>query len=137
MISPEEVAAFVADVIQNEEEDGKIFELTGPAAYSSEDVAKAFSEALGKEVTAQQIPREQWENTLQEIGFSADGIRNFVEMTEAVINGKAKAEKNGTTQVKVKTTLKDYILQHVPAAPPAATKARPKASLRARFNNSH
>jgi uncharacterized protein YbjT (DUF2867 family) len=127
MISPEEVATFVAHVIQTEEEDGKIFELTGPAAYSSEDVAKAFSEALGKEVTAQQIPREQWDNTLQEIGFSADGIRNFIEMTEAVISGKAKAEKNGTTQVKVKTTLNEYILQHVPAAPPAATKSKAKS----------
>lgn len=113
MVSPQEVAAFVANVIQKEEEDGKIFELTG-TAYSSEDVANAFSDALGKDVKAVQIPREQWESTLQEIGFTPDAIRNFIEMTDVVIAGKVKPEKNGTEQVKLKTTLKNYIQQYVP-----------------------
>jgi uncharacterized protein YbjT (DUF2867 family) len=119
MVSPEDVSAFVANVIQKEEEDGKIFEVTGPAAYTSEDVANAFSNALGKEVKAQQIPREQWESTLREIGFSADGIRNFIEMTEAVISGKAAPEKKDTVLVKLETTLNDYILHHIPAEQPA------------------
>lgn len=132
MISPEEVAAFVANVIQTEEEDGKIFELTGPDAYSSNDVAKAFSDALGKEVRAEQIPKEQWENTLREIGFTPDAVRNFIEMTEAVISGKANAEKEGTVQVKVKTTLQEYVLQHVPAAPPATTKSKAKSKAKSK-----
>ncbi|PWV48913.1 NmrA family NAD(P)-binding protein [Chitinophaga sp. S165] len=126
MISPEEVSAFVANVIQTEEEDGKIFELTGPAAYSSKDVAKAFSDALGKEVTAEQIPKEQWDSTLREIGFTPDAVKNFIEMTDAVINGKTTADKDGTVQVKVKTTLQEYILQHVPTTPPAKTKTASK-----------
>lgn len=126
MVSPEEVAAFVANVIQKEEEDGKIFELTGPAAYSSNDVAKAFSDALGKEVKAVQIPKEQWESTLHEIGFSPDAIRNFIEMTDAVISGKAMPEKKNTVQVKLKTTLKDYIQQHVPAEEATTTKSKAK-----------
>jgi len=127
MVSPEEVATFVANVIQKEEEDGKIFELTGPAAYSSNDVAKAFSEALGKEVKAVQIPKEQWESTLREIGFSPDAIRNFIEMTDAVISGKAMPEKKNTVQVKLKTTLKDYIQQHVPAEESTTTKSKAKS----------
>lgn len=131
MASPEEVAAYVANVIQKEEEDGKIFELIGPA-YSSEDVAKAFSDALDKEVKAEQIPREQWESTLQEIGFSPDAVRNFVEMTEAVIAGKTKPEKNDTVQVKLKTTLKDYIHQHVPAETPAAPKSKAKSRTKSK-----
>ncbi|UPK68692.1 NAD(P)H-binding protein [Chitinophaga filiformis] len=127
MVSPEEVATFVANVIQKEEEDGKIFELTGPAAYSSNDVAKAFSDALGKEVKAVQIPKEQWESTLREIGFSPDAIRNFIEMTDAVISGKAMPEKKNTVQVKLKTTLKDYIQQHVPAEESTTTKSKAKS----------
>lgn len=127
MVSPEEVAAFVANVIQKEEEDGKIFELTGPAAYSSNDVAQAFSDALGKEVKAVQIPKEQWESTLREIGFSPDAIRNFIEMTDAVISGKAMPEKKNTVQVKLKTTLKDYIQQHVPAEEATTTKSKAKS----------
>jgi uncharacterized protein YbjT (DUF2867 family) len=127
MVSPQEVAAFVANVIQKEEEDGKIFELTGAAAYSSKDVAKAFSDALGKEVKAVQIPKEQWESSLHEIGFSPDAIRNFIEMTDAVISGKAKPEKKDTVQVKLKTTLKSYIQQYVPAEEHTATKSKTKS----------
>ncbi|MBW8684941.1 NmrA family NAD(P)-binding protein [Chitinophaga rhizophila] len=134
MVSPEEVAAFVANVIQKEDEDGKIFELTGPSTYSSNDVAKAFSEALGKEVKAVQTPREEWESTLRGIGFSPDAIRNFVEMTQAVIAGKAVPEKNGTVQVELKTTLSEYIKQHVPlqiAIPPVAkTKTRKRTTTK-------
>lgn len=126
MVSPLEVAAFVANVIQNEEEDGKIFELTG-TAYSSNDVAKAFSDALGKDVKAVEIPREQWESTLQETGFTPDAIRNFIEMTDVVIAGKVTPEKKGTVQVKLKTTLKAYIQQYVPAEEPATTKSKSKS----------
>lgn len=115
MVSPEEVAAFVANVIQKEDEDGKIYELTGPAMYSSNDVAAAFSAALGKEVKAVQIRREDWESTLHGIGFTPDAIRNFVEMTQAVISGKAAPEKKGTVQVELKTTLEAYVKEHIPA----------------------
>jgi len=121
MIAPEDVSAFVANVIQNEEEDGKIFEITGPAAYSSNDVAKAFSRILGKEVKAVQIPREEWESNLHEAGFSQDGIRNFVEMTAAVISGKAMPEKEGPVQVQLPTTLEDYLKTHMATALPAPT----------------
>jgi len=124
MVSPQEVAAFVANVIQKEEEDGKIFELTGAAAYSSNDVAKAFSDALGREVKAVQIPREQWESTLHETGFTPDAIRNFIEMTDVVISGKVMPEKKGTVQVKLKTTLKAYIQQYVPAEESTTTKSK-------------
>jgi uncharacterized protein YbjT (DUF2867 family) len=131
MISPEDVAAFVANVIQKEDEDGKIFEISGPSAYSSNDVANAFSKVLGKEIKAVQIPREEWEGNLQGIGFSQDGIRNFVQMTEAVINGKAVPENKGTVQVKLSTSLEDYIQHHIPSqeATPARTKTRTRKRI--------
>jgi uncharacterized protein YbjT (DUF2867 family) len=130
MVSPDDIAGFVANVIHREDEDGKIYEVTGPATYSSNDVAKAFSEALGKEVKAVQIPKDEWDDTLQGIGFSKDAIKNFIEMTQAVITGKAVPEKEGTEQVELKTTLSTYIQQHVLlqlAAPPVTkTKTRKK-----------
>ncbi|QHS60165.1 NmrA family NAD(P)-binding protein [Chitinophaga agri] len=133
MVAPEEVAAFTADVIHKEDEDGVIYELTGPASYSSNDVAKAFTAALGKEVKAVQIPRADWENTLRGIGFTTDAIRNFVEMTQAVISGKAIPQKEGTVQVELKATLSTYIQEHIPAqqliVPPVAkTKTRKKTA---------
>lgn len=133
MVAPEEVAAFTAGVIHKEDEDGVIYELTGPASYSSNDVAKAFTAALGKEVKAVQIPRADWENTLRGIGFTTDAIRNFVEMTQAVISGKAIPQKEGTVQVELKTTLSTYMQEHIPAqqliVPPVAkTKTRKKTA---------
>ncbi len=137
MVSPQEVATYVANVIQKEEEDGKIFELTG-AAYSSNDVAKAFSDALEKDVKAVQIPREQWESTLHETGFSPDAIRNFIEMTDVVISGKVMPEKKGTVQVKLKTTLKAYVQQYVPAEEPTRSRSNSKeepATTKSKTNN--
>ena len=108
MVSPEDVAKLVATTMTDDDANGKIYELTG-ASYSSADVAEALSHSLGKEVKAEQIPRDQWEKNLNELGFSIDGINNFIKMTNAVITGKAHPEGNGTTTVKGKTTLLQYI----------------------------
>jgi uncharacterized protein YbjT (DUF2867 family) len=109
MVSPEDVAKLVATTMTDDSANGKIYELTGPANYSSADVAEALSHSLGLKVKAKQIPRDQWENKLSELGFSADGINNFIKMTNVVIAGKALPEGNGTTAVKGKTTLLQYI----------------------------
>lgn len=114
MVSPIDVAAYAQDILVKEEDEGKIYELLGHD-YSSADVAQAFANALGREVNAQQIPRDQWENVLKETGFSPDGIRNFIEMTELVIAGKTKPEANGTTILRAGTTLQEYIDKAVQA----------------------
>ena len=108
MVSPIDVAAYAQDILTKDDNEGKVYELLGPE-YSSADVAQAFANALGREVKAQQIPRNQWEKTLKETGFSPDGIRNFIEMTEMVIAGKTKPEANGTTILRAGTTLQEYI----------------------------
>lgn len=108
MVSPIDVAAYAQDILTKDDDEGKIYELLGHD-YSAADVARAFANVLGREVKAQQIPRDQWEKTLKETGFSPDGIRNFVEMTELVIAGKTKPEANGTTILRAGTTLLEYI----------------------------
>lgn len=109
MICPSDVGQFAAEILLNSDRDMTIYELSGPASLSSADVAKAFSEVFDKEIKARQIPRNQWEQTLQSIGFSADGIRNFIEMTEAVISGKSGPEGRGTVSAQADTTLQEYL----------------------------
>jgi uncharacterized protein YbjT (DUF2867 family) len=111
MISPMDVAKFVADTLGKESDDStkKIYELEGPAWYTPTDVANAFAAALNQEVMAEQIPREKWRETLQDAQFSNDAIKNFIEMTDAVIAGLAKPEENGVIKAKGKTTLQQYI----------------------------
>lgn len=109
MICPGDVGHFAADVMLNDDGDMTIYELSGPASLSSADVANVFSDVLNKEIRAQQIPRNQWDETLRSIGFSADGIRNFAEMTEAVIAGRSQPEGDGTINAQAETTLQDYL----------------------------
>nr|WP_067053972.1 NmrA family NAD(P)-binding protein [Mucilaginibacter sp. L294] len=111
MVSPMDVAQYAADLLTKNDDNGKIYELFGPGYYSTQDVADAFADTLGKAVKAEQIPRDQWDKTLKQTGFSPDGIKNFIEMTDLVIAGKTAAEAKGTTVLKASTTLQQYINQ--------------------------
>lgn len=107
MISPMDVATFVADVLIKDDE-SKIYEIVGPEKLSSDNVAVAFSAVLNKEVKAKQIPRDNWDETLEKIGFSPDARKNFIEMIETVVNGNTDPENKGTTLVKLKTGISEY-----------------------------
>jgi uncharacterized protein YbjT (DUF2867 family) len=111
MISPMDVAEIISNIMTDDRNDSSeiIYELEGPAAYSSAEVAEAFSEVLRKPVNVQYIDRSEWGNSLQSMGLSPDGIKNFIEMTEAVISGKALPERDKAISVKGKTTLKEYL----------------------------
>lgn len=111
MVSPGDVAEFLAEVIASDTDEHQVYELEGPAWLSSAEVAAIFSEVLGKEIKAAQIPREDWEKTMAGLKFSKDAIRNFIEMTETIVAGKAKPEGQGTVAVKGKTTLRAFIAE--------------------------
>jgi uncharacterized protein YbjT (DUF2867 family) len=114
MVSPEDVGRLAAEILLSAADKNNIYELEGPKAYSAADVANVFSEELGKTVRVEHIERRQWERTLKEEGMPADGIKNFIEMTEAVIDGRATPEGEGTVPVKGTTTLQQYIHQKAP-----------------------
>lgn len=117
MISPLDVAEIVADIMADnisvETKAQTVYELEGPAWYSSKDVADAFAEILGRNVTVQQIEREAWAESLKPLGFSEDGIKNFIEMTEAVISGKVLPEKSNTVSIRGKTSLREYMRSQI------------------------
>jgi uncharacterized protein YbjT (DUF2867 family) len=115
MISPIDVAEIISNIMTDDRNDAPqiIYELEGPAAYSSIEVAEAFSEVLRKPVKVQHIDRSEWEDSLKSMDLSTDGIKNFIEMTEAVITGKAMPEGNEAISVKGKTTLKEYLEKEI------------------------
>jgi uncharacterized protein YbjT (DUF2867 family) len=98
MVSPMDVAKLAAGVVAKDDGEEKIYELQGPELYSSADVAAAFTDALDTAVKAVEITRDKWEAALKEMGLSADGIKNYIEMTESAVDGRAKAEGNGTIE---------------------------------------
>jgi len=116
MISPIDVACFAADLLVAEHGITRIYELLGPEECCADDVAAAFAEALGQPVKAAHIHHNQWKKELQQLQFSPDAIKNFIAMTDSVINGKATPAGSGTAIVKGKHHLQQYITDAVKAA---------------------
>ncbi|HCQ91346.1 MAG TPA: nucleoside-diphosphate sugar epimerase [Clostridium sp.] len=92
MISPIDVAEFLADVMIRETPQERIYEVCGPRDYSSLDIVRIFEKVLNKNITLQQILPDEWESTLEQAGFTSDGAKNFMLMTKAVIDGRTKGD---------------------------------------------
>ncbi len=121
MIAPADVAAFCSWLLTSETGKGKIYALNGPVKYTPNDVAAAFSDSLGVPVKPAVIPRERWEESMQQMGMTADGVKKFIEMTESVISGKAVEADAAAIEETAKTTLKEYFTEML-----ASAKKRPE-----------
>lgn len=107
MIAPPDVAKFLSDAMICKTPQERIYEIMGPHAYSSSDIAKIFGDVLNRNVTLQQVLPEKWENTLIQAGFSKDGANNLILMTKAVIDGKTKNDT--ANQIRFTTDFKTYL----------------------------
>lgn len=107
MISPTDVAAFLTEVMIRETPQERIYEIIGPHDYSSLEIARIFGNVLNKDVTLQQIPPHEWENTLVQAGFTTDGAMNLILMTKAVIDGKTKNDT--PNPIRFLTDFKTYL----------------------------
>lgn len=107
MIAPPDVAEFLSEVMVCKIPKERIYEITGPHAYSSLDIAKILGEVLNRNVILQQVLPEEWESTLIQAGFSKDGAKNLALMTKAVIEGKTKNE--ASNPVSFSTDFKSYL----------------------------
>ncbi len=61
MVATKDVGALAADLIQQHWSGTRIVELEGPARVSPDDLAMAFSDALGHKVKVESVPRLSWE----------------------------------------------------------------------------
>jgi len=92
MVSPEDIALFAAEVICGERTGNTIYEVCGPHDYSSREIAEFFSAYLSRDVAAIEIPKQEWEPTLLQVGFTPDAAHNLALMTNAVLEGLTEAE---------------------------------------------
>lgn len=109
MIAPKDVAAFIANMMENGAAHG-ISEITGPALYTPMEIAQFMGDAFGREVMAVQIPKNDWLPGLLQAGFSHSSAEYLLGMTQAVIDGKT-----GFTMppVHAETTFPDYLSEHL------------------------
>lgn len=109
MVAPKDVAKLIAKAICERQDDGTVYEIEASTPYSSQDVANAFAKALERPVRVKQIPRGKWAAQLRALDFSEDAIRNFIEMTDAVISGLVQPEKNRAIAIRGTISLEEYI----------------------------
>lgn len=109
-VAPEDLGEAAALRLLEPVSDTGVRHVEGPERYTPLDVADAFSHALGMTVEVQTIPREAWEETFAQFGFSEATARSYACMTATVVDGVTErpAEfERGTT------TLHDYIRRSV------------------------
>lgn len=111
MIAPQDVGKFLSKIIMCSDPQEKVYEICGPQIYSSVEIAKTFEEIMNKSVTLQQISPIDWENMFLQAGFSKDGTKNLIYMTQAVIDGKTQS--TGIHQVTLSTDFKTYLKNYL------------------------
>lgn len=80
----------------------KIIELGSPVTPN--DTAAAMSEVLGKNVTAQAIPRERWSATIESFGLPPGSTWGYEEMLDSINSGWIDFGVPGTESVSATTS---------------------------------
>lgn len=106
MVAPQDIGRIAAGLLTEPLEKTGINYVEGPEMYSSNDVAEAFSIALGKSVKAVETPKEKWIPALKEVGFSDKAAKSMAAMTAVTL--KADYEKSNSP-LRGATTLQQYI----------------------------
>ncbi|CAD5260503.1 NmrA family protein [Bosea sp. 62] len=78
MVAPDDLGKVAAERLLSPPTDIGVRYVEGPRRYSSEDVAEAFSGALGESVKVEVTPRGKWKEAFLLLGFSeaaADSMR--------------------------------------------------------------
>jgi uncharacterized protein YbjT (DUF2867 family) len=81
----------------------QIVHAEGPRRYSAADVAAAVSELSGRAITAQAIPRSQWQESLQRV-VSASAARLLMDVYDAHNKGGLIDAEPNTGEIRYGTT---------------------------------
>lgn len=110
MVAPADLGRAAADRLLSPLSDVGVTFIEGPRRYTPQDVADAFSRALGRRVELKVIPREDWKAAFKGMGFSDAAAGNYTRMTEASLDGDFAKPAD---PVRGETTLEDYIAEFV------------------------
>jgi uncharacterized protein YbjT (DUF2867 family) len=93
MIATADIGSLAAELIQERWTGHRVVELEGPRRLSSNDIAAAFGEILGKPVQAEVVPRDQWEELFRQQGMKNPEPR--IQMLDGFNEGWIKFEFPG------------------------------------------
>jgi NAD(P)H dehydrogenase (quinone) len=103
MVAAQDVGAAAAQLIRERWTGHRIVELTGPAPVTPNEIAEAFSAALGRPVAARIVPRHDWEHR-----FRSQGMQNptpRIQMLDGFNEGWIEFAERGIHARRGTTTL--------------------------------
>ncbi|MBT2333003.1 NmrA family NAD(P)-binding protein [Variovorax paradoxus] len=110
MAAPRDLGAIAARRLVSSLDDTGIRYVEGPRRYSSADVAKAFSEALGRPVEVDVSPRNKWQEAYRGLGFSEAAADSYARMTAVSVDSRFDMPDDA---LRGPTTLEAYIRERV------------------------
>jgi len=93
MVAPHDLGEFAARLMLGAVEASGTHHVEGPARYSPGDVARAFSQALGRPVEVAVTPPGHWEQAYRALGFSEAAAKSYAAMTRITLENKEEPEK--------------------------------------------
>ena len=100
LVATGDVGRIAAETLLQRWQGNRFIEISGPAYYSPNDVARALEKALARPVTGVAVPREAWVDTLAEHGFPADRSGAYIEMADSLNSGWIDFGAPGAEHVK-------------------------------------
>ncbi len=113
MVAPADLGKAAAERLLAPVDDIGVRQVEGPDRYTPKDVADAFAAALGRKVAVAVTPRDRWEATFREQGFSAPSARSFSRMFAASLDDGLELPE---APVRGEVTLQEFISANVKAA---------------------
>jgi uncharacterized protein YbjT (DUF2867 family) len=107
MVATKDVGRLASDLLRHDSSETRIVELEGPARISANELARTFSEVLGRPVRVEIVPRENWEGL-----FRAQGMTNplpRIRMLDGFNEGWIEFQDHGRSAVKGDTPLVEVI----------------------------
>ena len=99
-VAATDVARVVATVLADPAPHlGRLYELTGPRSQDMHAVVREFSEALNRAITYSDVPPEDWERELKQLGLPEHLTRHVVTMGELHRAGRYDRLTDGVERV--------------------------------------
>ncbi|CCW19064.1 putative nucleoside-diphosphate-sugar epimerase [Sphingobium indicum BiD32] len=94
MVATADIGQTAASLLQEDWTGVRVVELEGPERYSANDIASAFSSALGHPVEMKPVPRDSWEALFRSQGMANPMPR--IRMLDGFNEGWIDFERKGT-----------------------------------------
>lgn len=115
MVAPHDLGQAVATRLSSSLDDVGVRYVEGPRLYTSEDVARAFSQALGRPVEVEVTPRDRWKQAFLGLGFSDAAAESYARMTAVAVDSGFDVSDD---PLRGTTTLDAYIRDLVAGSQP-------------------